>query len=130
MNKKVLVASSGIISVATVLALYYSENICGISNITCIDTLIVSLIPVLPVFIFSLITYFMRDSVYKAWARFAVVWVPVSMLLILMTPEASGGGFGPALSFGKSDTALIVSALFILISAGIIVVQYIRTRRS
>lgn len=128
--RKILVVGTGIVSVSTGLALYFSESICSASNITCIDTLVLLLSPVLPAFIFSLITYFMRDAVHKAWARFSLVFVPVSMLLILITPESGGGGFGPSISFGKGDTAFLASVLFVLISMGIIIVQYIRTRRA
>jgi hypothetical protein len=79
------------------------------------------LLPTFAFFLFALITYFMREEVFRAWARFAVPAVLVSIVLAYLTPTDVGGGFGPQLSFGKGDTALIMSILFVLISIIIII---------
>ncbi|MEY4747273.1 MAG: hypothetical protein RLZZ416_322 [Candidatus Parcubacteria bacterium] len=86
------------------------------------------LIPFFPFFFFSLITYFMREDVFRAWVRFAIPAVIVSMILILLTPDSPAGGFGPQIALGKSDTALVASVLFSLISLILIVVKLIRTK--
>lgn len=56
-------------------------------------------------------------------------WTALSLVLVFITPEyGSGGGFGPALSIDKSDVALIISSLFVLISTLIIAGMYLRDR--
>lgn len=86
----------------------------------------VLLFPALPLLIFAMITFFLRDSVFQTWARFAVPATVLSMLAILLTQNSPGGGFGPQLSFGKGDVALITGFLFVIISIVIIVRGYLR----
>lgn len=82
----------------------------------------------LPLFLFSLITYKMRDEVSRAWMYFAVVWVPLSIIAAAVTPDSPGGGFGPQISIGKGDTAIVMSLLFVVISLIVIVWKYFATR--
>jgi hypothetical protein len=84
------------------------------------------LIPTFILFLFSLITYFMREEVYRAWTKFAIPAVLISMFLIFITPDSSGGGMGPQLSFGKPDMALLTSAIFFIVSLLIIIVRYLK----
>ena len=86
-------------------------------------------IPIFPLFFFSLVTYWMRDEVYRAWFKFAKWWIPGSMLLILLTPsDTGGGGFGPQLSFGKPDVALLASLLFFIISTVLVTRAFFKSR--
>ena len=135
MNTKIiLLAVSGIISVLLLVLNHVgTENLCVWSggDTACISKwfdIIITFIPILPLFLFSLITFFMREHVFRNWARFALPGVALSMLLTFLTPEPETGGFGPQIVLGKSDTALVTSALFVLISVGIIVGTYIATR--
>lgn len=84
------------------------------------DSMAEIMIPIIPFFLFSLTTYFLRDEVFKLWIKFAIPGVLVSMLLIFITPESTGGGFGPQIAIGKGDTALVTSVFFIIISIFII----------
>lgn len=80
------------------------------------------LLPFVSLFLFSLVTYFMREEVFRTWAWFALPWTALSMVLIYLTPEYSGGGgFGPQIVLGKGDTALAMMALFVVISIIVIV---------
>jgi hypothetical protein len=88
------------------------------------------LFPFVPLFFFSLITYFMRDEVFKLWVKFALPATATSMLLIFLTKDSTPGGFGPQIAFGKGDVALATTALFVLISIGIIVFALIKNRRT
>lgn len=84
----------------------------------------------LPLFFFSLVTYWMREGVYQSWFRFARWWIPLSMLLILIMPsDTGGGGFGPQLSLGKGDVALATSFLFALISVTLIAYKFFTLRK-
>jgi hypothetical protein len=75
------------------------------------------------VFLFSLITYFMREETFRSWLHFVYWWVPLSIFLTLITTESGGGGFGPQMSWGKEDTAFVFSALFAVISLILIIVK-------
>ena len=91
---------------------------CGEGNYVCWDkfdffgnlTLIF-----LPVFILSLITFWMREEVFRAWLRFAYWWIPLTILLVLMTKDRSGG-FGIPDIVTRESISMIFSTLFLLIS--------------
>lgn len=70
------------------------------------------------VFIFSLITYRMRDEVFQIWWRFARWFVPVILAVSFLGnfEPSSGGGFGvPSLSLSFL-ILLILYPVFILVS--------------
>ena len=79
------------------------------------------------VFLFSLITYKMRDEVSRAWITFAKWWVPAQILLVLLTPESSGGYFVVILD--KQLVAILLSALFVLISLLLIIYKWFSSRK-
>lgn len=81
------------------------------------ETIISLLLPFTITIPFSLITYKMRDEIFHTWMRFTYWWVPISVFLILITPESHGGGFGPSLSFGKIDAAAIFATLYFIFSS-------------
>ena len=57
----------------------------------------------------SLITYKMRDEVFRAWWRFARWWVPVIIVVTLLLENAGGGG---TLGMNKDFTAFILIILY------------------
>src|SRR3989344_5364680 len=63
----------------------------------------------IPLFILSLITYKMRDEVFRAWWNFARWWVLVIIAVTLFLQNAGGGGWG--ISSGGFDT-FILSVLY------------------
>ena len=80
----------------------------------------------IPLFLFSLITYKMREEVYQAWFRFVCWWIPLSVLLIFIAPEYSHDWLYP---IEKGSVALLTSAIFLIVSLLIIVAKYISLRR-
>ena len=107
-------------------------ELCGRVYGTCMHSLhnvFIIFTPILPLFVFALITYFMREEVYKAWIRFAIPMLGISMLLTAIMPDSQGGGFGPQISFGKPDIALLASAIFVIVSIIIIVKKYLQLRK-
>lgn len=89
-----------------------------------------TVVPILPLFLFSLITYFMREEVFKLWVKVAIPLALVSMMLIYLTPEQYAGGFGTQLSVGKGDTALASTVVLVVVSVVVIVIGYLRIRKS
>ena len=75
----------------------------------------------LPLFILSLITYWMREEIFRAWLRFAYWWTPLTMVLVLMTHDSSGG-FGIPSIISRESVSMIFSALFLIIS--LILISY------
>ena len=77
-------------------------------------------------FFFSLITYKMREAIFISWARFTYVWVPLSMMLILISDDSPGHLFVSAQEF----VAMLLWGLYIIISLIIIVWKYLSLRRN
>lgn len=77
-------------------------------------------------FLFSLITYKMRDEVFRAWWGFARWWAPVIIVVTLLLENAGGGG-GIGIS-GAVSSAFDILILGVLYAVLVIVslVQIIR----
>ncbi len=85
----------------------------------CVDNIFNSFVfleTLVPVFIFSLVTFFMRQEIYQTWIKVALGWLVISIILIAVTQDQPAAGFGPQISFGKGDVALLTSALSVIIS--------------
>jgi hypothetical protein len=82
--------------------------------------------PILFLFLFSVITYQMREEVYQAWSRFARWWMPLSIALIFLSPEYSSDWILP---IEKGSVALTTSILFVCISIIVIALKYWRLNR-
>ena len=130
-KKNILLITSGILAgFAIVMGSFEPFRLCGDSWRNCMSInydIDLVLIPIIPLFLFSLITYFMRDDVYRVWARFSYIWVPISMVLIFLAPEYSSSFIYP---ITKGSVAFISSLLFTLISLILIIWKYFATRRS
>jgi glucan phosphoethanolaminetransferase (alkaline phosphatase superfamily) len=79
--------------------------------------------PVLPLFLFSLITYRLRAEAFQSWWKFARIATPLSMFLIFIAPSYSHDWMFP---IEKGSVALMTTILFIFIS----IILLIRTHRS
>ena len=75
----------------------------------------------LPALLFSFITYFLDDRVFRAWRNFTLLWVPLTIFLVAITPETSGS----IVAFGKQFTAVMLSIIFSGIYTTIIVVSWL-----
>ncbi len=82
-------------------------------------------ISVLPLFVFSVVTYFLRGETFRLWSWFAIFWVPVSTVLAYMTPESHN-----FVSTGPALTAIVLATTFVLVSLFIIIISslYYRAR--
>ncbi len=80
----------------------------------------------LSVFFLSVAAYKLPDDIYAPWFKFARWWVPLSMFLILISPQYSTNFMDP---IEKGSVAFAMSAIFLVASIGIIVVKYFATRK-
>ena len=79
---------------------------------------------------FSLITYFLREEVFRAWLRFAYVWMPLSLVVIYLSAGWTGGGFGIPNVLDQETVAIIFSGLFVIISLLLVIWKHFTFRRS
>jgi len=86
--------------------------------------LILYSLPVL--FLLSLLTYKMRDEIFAAWISFAVWWVPISILAILLTPTDDGGSFSIPL---KGPLAFFCAAALFVISLILITYKHFTLKK-
>ena len=119
--KKIVLRVSGIgggLFVALLLALLY--GFCGSYRHICkeIYTPIAYLFFSFPfLFLFSLISYKMRDEVFQAWWNFARWWVPVIIVSTFLLDNASGTG-GGYLGMGQDFIFLIQGILYTILILG------------
>lgn len=52
-----------------------------------------------------------RKRVFKAWVRFATIWIILSVVVIAYTPTSTNAWFS-AMSFVREDTARVMGILF------------------
>ncbi len=98
---------------------------CEVENNSPLGFLLVIFFPLLPAFLFSLITYKMREEVFLAWRHFSSWWIPLSIFLVLITPE----GNSVIMSWGKEIPLLGMSAIYILVSTVIILRVWLKLRK-
>jgi len=100
----------------------YSYSVCAYF----FDSFFMVLLPTIPLFIFSLVTYLMKESVFQAWWRFARVWIPASMLAILVSPSNSHNWMFP---IEKGTVAFFSSIFFVIISIILITIWSLKERK-
>jgi len=69
----------------------------------------------------------MREEVFDSWFRFARIWIPVSMTLILLAPSYTNDIIFP---ITKGTTSFALSVIFIIVSAAIVTTRSISIRKS
>ena len=101
----------------------FSQGASGGSCPFIMTSIAFNLLPIAPLFLVSLLTYKMSDAVNRAWMRFAMVWIPLSMAAIFVSPQYSTDWMFPVT---KSTVAFYSSAVFLIVS--VIIVLVVRSR--
>ncbi len=133
-NKRSILAYGAILSVALFALIFLQKGNYCYSTDWCRnlwDTLNLAgyiLFPFPLVFLFSLITYFLPEAIFRAWIRFTTWWVPAQIVLTLLTPESSGGLFISLVD--KQLTAIVLSFFFATISLVLIIWKSFVSRRT
>lgn len=84
------------------------------------------LFPIIPLFLFSLITYKMREEIFQSWWRFARIWIPISMVTILLAPSYTHNWMFP---ITKGSVAFFLSGIFIVVSLVKIVLEWMKSKK-
>ena len=82
----------------------------------------------IPIFILSLITYFLKEQIFRTWLHFAYGWIPLSLLFVYIASQSSGGGFGIPNVFDTESVSIIFSVLFFIISILLIFIKSFITK--
>jgi len=124
-----LILTGAVSILLTALNFIGTYKLCGSKGYgACMEVVydfMVALLPIIPLFIFSLITYKMREGVYRAWWKFARIWIPLSMLAVFVSP--SYGNW--MIPIEKGTVAFSSSILFVIISLVLIIWQSVKERR-
>ena len=106
-------------------------GLCNVDNWRCVDfwgdnfVQPVTLLPV-PIVICLIILLFLRPEVFKTWAKFAAVALPLGIIWIVSTGvQDRGGGMG-VMSIDREIITWTVSILFLFLSLILIIVKAIR----
>jgi len=103
----------------------YDNQWCHVNLNDILNSTATLFLPFLPLFLFSLITYKMRDEVFTTWVNFAKWWVPLTVFLTLIAPS-SDGSFFPV---DKGRIAFVMTALFSILSFLIVFGMLMRGKR-
>lgn len=104
----------------------YLNGHCGFL-IDILNSFILTFLSYISVFIFpfSLITYFLNDRVFRSWIIYTCIWLPVSILFIMLTPNTGASGTLLSITI-RGGVLILADILFVLISLIIIIVQVIK----
>lgn len=126
-NKRIIFLISLILSIFFIVTSNYSNLL---NNYSFWPKIIESAIPMLIAFssiiilTFSLITYFLKDEIFKPWLKFTYWWLPLSIIFTLITPGGSGSFFVSL--WDKEMTVIFMSALYIAVSIIMLIINVIR----
>ena len=133
-TKRNILIVSALLMVTTRLGEY-----CGVYSETCpvsgfFDDIVFSVLEPLfffsgSIFMVSIFLFFTRDEVFSAWLKFAKRWLPLSILLIVISPTDGSSAFFPAL-FSKELTSMWMSGIFFIISLIIIIYKFLTLKKS
>lgn len=120
LTKRIVLVSSCLIA-AIILIIDYlgTVSICSGESgcITTVATIGIIFLPALPLAVISILVYFLRDEVFQSWIRFALWWIPLSMLFTLVFQDQHG----QLISSTKQMVSFFMAVLFTAISLTLII---------
>ena len=128
-NKNTVLIGSGILTLLPFLFDYFgTPTVCSQSYFCSQmlnDLLMVSFFISVPIFIGTLLTYFLKKEIFTFWIKFAFSWTILFVIVVLLTPHQTSLG-----SFITVDqkplTALYLSLAFAILSVILIAVKSIQ----
>ena len=76
------------------------------------------------IFITLIPLYFTKEAVYKTWRMFAIVYLPIAIILIAFTKPTGGAAM---FAFDREMATITFSVLFLIVSFELIVSKYRRS---
>lgn len=76
-----------------------------------------------------LFSLFFRDQAFHTWLKFNAVAIPVMLWVIYQSPPSAMGGFlAGAMTTTRSETAIQISGLYVVVSLVLILVKSLASR--
>lgn len=130
-SKKIVLILSVALSLSLLLINYVgTDKVCGGRQYWgCMDNLVLFFditFIALPICVFSLITYKMSEEVSRAWIRFAIWWVPLSMIAIAISPDNDATFLAPTT---RALANIFFLASFVIVSTAIIIWKLFRLQK-
>ena len=129
MTKRNTLLISGLISITIITINYLGTYAICNSNRDCahlLTNIIWILYIFVPLFLLSLITYKMQDEIFHKWLKFVYIWVPLTIILVLISPEYGNSLF----PIEKDSVSFFMSVLFLLISIILILSNHFSLKNS
>ncbi len=130
-KRNVLMVTIFAIVLMELLARSLEIGFCGTRDYGCAsvyDGMAATLLIFVPVLFFSLLTYFVRNEIFGGWMKFAVWWVPLTVVLALLLPNND-----QSQSIGMGSTqglfVIVMTLIFIIVSLIIIVAKYMAMKK-
>lgn len=79
----------------------------------------------LPILLFSIITYFLKDQVFKTWLRFTYWYTLFYILVILLLSDRVSTGWSMGSIFNSEFFAITLSGIFVIISLVLVIYKAI-----
>ncbi len=116
----------GIISIITIIGVVIASTVASENEILedlvgyISLSILITLIPL----------YFTKEAVYKAWRKFAVIYLPIAIILIAIGDTSGGGGGlgGPSMDMDREIATFFFSGLFLFISFILITYKFLKLR--
>ena len=127
-KKKVLLISISLSLILLAIDQIGTYRLCSQDD-TCalyLATLVRTLLLVFPLALLSLATYFLRDEIFFIWMRFARWFIPISIFLILISPNNKTDWMFPN---DKGHVSFYLSILFLGISILIVLIKSLQVYR-
>ncbi|MDH4330108.1 MAG: hypothetical protein OEV93_00975 [Candidatus Moranbacteria bacterium] len=123
-KKESIILMTSIILFLIGYAIVYPENmgICDRNNDACIYSMPTFTIgePLLfgsiSLVVVSIFLFFTNKKSFDIWKKFSIIYLPIAIILILITPVTSGG----LININKELTTMWLAGIFFVVSLGII----------
>lgn len=129
MTKKKMLANSFLGTILFFIFLFSQKiGLCSVTNLSCFqktDSVAKIIFIFVPLFILSIIFYFLPDYIYRVWIKFIYVYIPISIILVIISPEFNHSLF----QLDKIFVALFVSCLLVFISFIITTVKFFTEKK-
>ena len=79
------------------------------------------------IIIVATLLFFVKEQVLSLWLKFAYFWLPLTLLLVLVSPT-SGGGFLPPM-VTRETNSLLLAKIFVALSVAIIAYESHKLRK-
>ena len=124
-KRNVLLVSAVAVLIAVGLTYPWKIGLCGSDSYGCINN-IQSFSTILDIFfptlILSLVTFKLRQEIFQAWMRYALWWVPLTVVLTLIAPNDRSQSIPFPSTKGMVDLGLVT--IFVIVSIGIILYKW------